>query len=210
MYDRAVPRPLSDLEIRKFRDELTEVATRRFAELGFAGVTMRALARELGCSPMTPYRYFASKEEVFQAVRTAAFRRLGERIASVAEQHPRPLERLRGMGREFVRVAIEEPYRYRIMFQLDQAQPREMELVLQQEELRRGWRLLCDAMDQAVGAGALEGEPTLLAHLFWVSLHGCVTLHLAHKLELGLGLEDLVEPVVDHFFRGAAPRGKRT
>ena len=45
------------------------VATRRFAEEGFAGVTLRGLASDLGCSPMTPYRYFENKEEIFHSVR---------------------------------------------------------------------------------------------------------------------------------------------
>jgi AcrR family transcriptional regulator len=201
-----VPRGLTERDVQKFRDELTGVATRLFAEHGFGGVTMRALARELGCSPMTPYRYFENKDEVFHAVRTAAFRRLGERIGTVAEGHACPLERVRAIGHEFLRFALEEPQRYRIMFQLDQTEPGEMEIVLQHAELRRGWQVLCDAMDDAVRQGSLEGDPTLLAHLYWVSLHGCVTLHLAQKLELGLALEELVDPVLDHFFRGSAPR----
>ena len=52
---------LSDHEVERFRDELCRVATLRFAEHGYGGVTLRALAAELGCSPMTPYRYFENK-----------------------------------------------------------------------------------------------------------------------------------------------------
>ncbi len=38
-------------------------------------MTLRALAAELGCSPMTPYRYFENKAELFAVVRADAFRR---------------------------------------------------------------------------------------------------------------------------------------
>jgi len=64
---------LSQSEVDEFRDALCETATRLFAEQGYQGVTMRALATSLGCSPMTPYRYFENKAEIFEAVRSAAF-----------------------------------------------------------------------------------------------------------------------------------------
>lgn len=63
------PRPLCPEEIESFREGLCRVATRLFAERGVEGVTLRALARELGCSPRTPYRYFRNKDEIFLAVR---------------------------------------------------------------------------------------------------------------------------------------------
>ena len=125
-----------------------------------------------------------SKDEVFQAARTAAFARLGERVAAVAELHDDPEQRIRALSREYARFALDEPHAYRIMFQLDQNQPGEMEEILQQKELQSGWQVLCDAMAAGVDAGNLDGDPTLLAHLAWVSLHGCITLHLSEKLRL--------------------------
>ncbi len=41
---------------------------------------MRQLAAELGCSPMTPYRYFKDKDEILAAVRAAAFDRFSEAL----------------------------------------------------------------------------------------------------------------------------------
>jgi hypothetical protein len=46
----------------------------------------------------------------------------------------------------------------------------------------------------------------VLAHLAWIPLHGLVTLHLAGKLDLGAGIDDLVEPMLDGFFHGHAAR----
>ncbi len=57
MYSFDMPRvALSSEAIAVFRDELIAVATRRFAEAGYAGVTLRGLASELGVSPMGPSR----------------------------------------------------------------------------------------------------------------------------------------------------------
>jgi len=51
-----------------------------FAEHGPEAVTMRQLAAELGCSPMTPYRYFRDKDEILAAVRASAFDRFSDAL----------------------------------------------------------------------------------------------------------------------------------
>jgi AcrR family transcriptional regulator len=94
---------LRDDEIEAFREGLCRAATRLFAERGHAGVTLRALAAELGCSPMTPYRYFRDKDEIFAAVRAHAYRIMFElsppqasesdSIRREAEAASRPLRR---------------------------------------------------------------------------------------------------------------------
>ena len=65
---------LSQTEVDEFREALCASATRLFAEYGYEGVTMRALAKALGYSPMTPYRYFENKEAIFETVRPSSAR----------------------------------------------------------------------------------------------------------------------------------------
>ena len=200
-----MPRNLSETEVQAFRDELCAVATRHFAESGFSGVTLRGLAADLGVSPMTPYRYFRNKDEIFQAVRTDAFRRFGASIEDAVRALPCPLARIKAIGRAYVRFAHREPHAYRIMFQLDPPAPDTEHEPLQHDQLRRGWQVLHDAMADAVARHLLRGEPTILAHLAWIPLHGLVALHLADKLRLGAGIEELVEPLLESFFLGNAP-----
>ena len=71
---------LREEEIQDFRDRVVEVASALFVARGYEGVTFRALAEGLGCSPMTPYRYFSGKDEIFAAVRAAAYRRFAEAL----------------------------------------------------------------------------------------------------------------------------------
>ena len=56
-----MPKVLSDAEIQDFRHRMLFVAERAFAEQGIEGVSMRQLAQQLGCSAMTPYRYFRGR-----------------------------------------------------------------------------------------------------------------------------------------------------
>ena len=79
-----MPKNLSAAEVGAFRTRLCKVAQHRFATQGRDGVSMRQLADALGCSPMTPYRYFRDKDAILAAVRTAAFDRFAEALEAAA------------------------------------------------------------------------------------------------------------------------------
>ena len=200
-----MPRALSREEIEEFRRQLCAVAARLFAERGFAGVTLRAIAGELGCSAMTPYRYFADKQEIFDAVRAEAFARLGKHIESHGGDDPDPVSRFRKMGHAYVGFGVKEPEAYRIMFQLDQSAPEQSQAQLEDQAFRCGWDLLGDTIAALIEQGTVDGDPETLTHLVWSSLHGLVTLHLAGKFRLGRSLDELLEPAIDFFLCGAAP-----
>lgn len=204
-----MPRPLRPEDVAAFRAQMCRVAEQRFAERGYAGVTLRALAAELGVSAMTPYRYFRNKEEIFAAVRTEAFHRFGVGIEQAAAGIPCPIERIRALGRAYLRFALSEPHAYRIMFQLDPPAADEQHDPVQEKEFRRGWQVLHDAMADGVARGFLVGDPVTLAHLAWLPLHGVVTLHLSNHLRLERDLGQLVEPILDQFFHGSAARPLR-
>ena len=87
-------RQLSEQEVNEFRRKLCRVAARRFAEFGYAGITLRALAQELGCSRTTPYRYFKDKEQILSAVRADGFLLLAETQEAAAEAEPELERRL--------------------------------------------------------------------------------------------------------------------
>ncbi len=187
--------------IEAFRLELCEVATRRFAAAGHAGVTLRGLAQELGVSPMTPYRYFRDKDEIFEVVRTAGFSRFADSQAEAFASSADPGERLRRLGHAYVAFASREPDAYRIMFEMGQPgdeQPRELDL-----EQERSWAPLLRAVDEAIAAGLVRGDAMIQAHVFWAGLHGLVSLELAGSLHHGMTLEALVEPMLENLFRGA-------
>jgi len=152
---------------------------------------------------MTPYRYFASKEHIFAVVRAEAFRR----FADAQERGIRGIDdaeqRLRVLGRVYVEFARRDPDSYRLMFELGQGPASDHpELLLEGE---RAWRVIRDAVAQAIEAGVLAGDPDTVAHIFWAGSHGIVSLELAGKLQLGRTLEDLVNPMTDTLIKGAAP-----
>jgi AcrR family transcriptional regulator len=184
---------LSESELEAFREVLLKSAVQLFAEHGYEGVTMRALAAELGCSPMTPYRYFKNKAEIFQAVQTAAFERFANALEDAyREDHPHH-ERLRALCWAYVNFALAEPHAYRIMFELDPAQ----RPALRADADLRSWKFMHKTVEDAVAAGVLVGDPDVLAHLLWSSVHGLVALHLSGMLIMGRQLHELIEAMLE-------------
>ena len=192
---------LSQEQLDDFRTSLCAVATRLFAEHGYEGVTMRALADGLGCSPMTPYRYFETKSEIFNTVRSVGAHRFADAIAKAVRSHDDHAARLRAMCLAYVDFALREPHAYRIIFELDRKRGSDE---LSDGELR-GWHVMRDAVAEAIQAGVLTGDPTMVAHLLWSGVHGIVALHLSGMLALGIEIEALVEAFADRELgRGAA------
>ncbi len=176
-----MPKNLSRAEVDAFRARLCAVAQKRFAKQGVDGVSMRQLADALGCSPMTPYRYFRNKDEILAAVRAAAFDRFASALEEAA-QRTRGDRRAGGqaMGEAYIRFALSDPEAYRLMFDLSQPHPdRYPELVRASARARH---MMSAALQALVEAGIFAGDPQLLGYVFWATMHGLVVLHLAGKL----------------------------
>jgi AcrR family transcriptional regulator len=186
---------LSVEEVGAFRGKAVAAATRLFAERGYRGVTLRSLAKELGVSPMTPYRYFENKEELFAMVRTEAFRRFADAQRDAVAGIEGPEDALRMLGRAYVSFALDEPDAYHIMFELLQA-PAGTYPELEAEQAR-AFSYLHAAVQASVEAGLLEGESLRRAHYLWAQIHGLVSLHLAGKLVMGCSFEELVSTVFE-------------
>jgi AcrR family transcriptional regulator len=189
-----------------FRAAMRGVATRRFAKLGEAGVTMRGLADDLGCSAMTPYRYFRDKDEIFAMVRVAAIEAFADAQERAYATEVDPVRRLHALGRAYVAYALAHPDQYRVMFQLERRGDRKR--AEPAEAAMRGWLPMRNTIAEAVAAGAMRGDPDEIAHVSWSALHGLVTLHFAGKLRLGRALDSLVEPTIDLLLAGARAQRK--
>jgi AcrR family transcriptional regulator len=179
-----MPRSLTKAEVTDFRERLCDAAARLFIARGREGFTLRELAGELGVSAMTPYRYFKDKDEILAAVRARAFgnfaRALEQAFASAGDASARA----RAVRDAYIRFALDNPAAYKLMFDLSQRDEDHPELA---EADRRARLTLTRHIHPLVAAGLLDGDPELLGHIFWATLHGAVMLQLAGKLECDVG-----------------------
>ena len=176
-----MPRTLSAEQVEEFRARLCAVAQHRFATEGRDAVSMRQLADALGCSPMTPYRYFRNKDEILAAVRAAAFDRFAAALEHAAEQAGEDLRAAgQAVGRGLRRLRDGRPRRVPAHVRRGAARPgslsgagaRQHAGAAHHERLARAAR----------EGGAFPRRPRAAGLAFWASMHGLVMLHLAGKL----------------------------
>ncbi len=195
---------LTEEQIAGFKQELAQAATRLFVRDGYAGVTMRAIASELGCSPMKAYRYVGDKNEIFAMARTLAYRAFGDSQKEAYLSGENARERLRELGRAYFRYARENPLPYRLMFELLEPNP-PGHPELEQAGIE-AMKPLRTAVAELIDQGVLSGDADLLTNLFWSGVHGVVSLNLAGKLFPGSDTEALEEAMPFALMTGLVSR----
>lgn len=104
------------------RAEMTEgilaVGRRQLADQGAAGLSLRAVARELGVVSSAVYRYVATRDDLLTLLITAAYNDLGDAVeASQAAAGPvDPAERFAAACRAIRTWALDHPHEYALIF----------------------------------------------------------------------------------------------
>src|SRR4051812_15719252 len=108
------PRPAPDLDRR--RDQLIEAARNLAESDGWAAVTMRRLAGELGATQPVLYSAFAGRQALIDAVAVDGFRELAGALRAV---DPSPMPRMRA----YLNFAAAHPRVYEAMFSMPSGLP---------------------------------------------------------------------------------------
>jgi AcrR family transcriptional regulator len=139
--------------------EIVEAARRHLATDGAAGLSLRAVARELGMASSAVYRYFASRDELLTALIVDAYDALG----AAAEQAEAAVARddLRGRWRAACGAAREwalaHPHEYALLYGSPVPGYAAPEATI--GPASRMGVLLCRVVADGVAAGAVDTEP---------------------------------------------------
>ena len=98
-------------------EEIKAVARAQMAAEGTAGVTLRAIAREMGMTAPALYRYFGSRDELVTALVTDAYDALADAMeAAVAAAGPGHADRVRAAFGAFRAWGLEHPTEFALIF----------------------------------------------------------------------------------------------
>lgn len=99
-----------------FERRLIEVATRRLAESGVAGLAMRSLARDLEVTPGALYRYVKSRDELLTLLVIDAYRSLGAAVEAADNAADAPEQRWRAVWLAVRSWALKHRHAYALIY----------------------------------------------------------------------------------------------
>ncbi|HZZ47152.1 MAG TPA: TetR/AcrR family transcriptional regulator [Pseudonocardia sp.] len=111
------PRTARDRARAELTREIIDAARRQLAVSGADGLSLRAVARELGMVSSALYRYFPSRDELLTALILGAYRSLGD-AAEAADPGPgsRPIERWLAVCTAVRGWARSSPHEYALVY----------------------------------------------------------------------------------------------
>jgi AcrR family transcriptional regulator len=164
----------------RLREEILAAAVQLVGRLGsIDALSLRAVAREAGITPMSIYAHFESKEELVWELLDVEFAALAERLAAAENQAQDPVARLRARCLQYVRFGLERPGRFVVLFGTA-GRPTPPEVTPQELP---GWPAFAGfiaAIETCVAAGsAPQLDPRAAALRLWVALHGMTVLRVS-------------------------------
>lgn len=177
---------------------------------GYNNLSMRKIARAVGCSATSIYLHFENKDALFHALIDEGFARLNEALQETAAAHPDPLDRLDALSRRYVHFGLDNPEYYEVMFLLH---PERMARYPAEKyrRARRNLALFAEALRDGSDAGRFDvDDPAVAANVLWAALHGTAALLLARRMDARIERDAFVDAVVRHAMAGFRFAGTST
>lgn len=142
-------------------------------ERGAAALGLREIARLVGVSAAAPYRHFADRKALLEAVAAEGFRQFTAAMQQAAEGKPEA-EQLAVMAFAYVRFALDQPALFRLMFSSELHPYRDPDL-----------RAQADAAYATIAVAAAREDksaPGEVAVMCWSFVHGLAMLVLEEQI----------------------------
>ncbi len=157
------------------QERLLDTAAQLFAKQGYAGVSMRDIARTVGITQAAIYHHFSNKDALYIAATAYLFEKhtlgISEQLATIAD----PAERLELLVSTMLRMMDEDP-RFLRIYTRELLEGDEQKLAAMAEDV---FHAFYEPLQALIGELAPDADPQL--HIF--SLAGMIFHHLeARKL----------------------------
>jgi AcrR family transcriptional regulator len=193
-------------ERAEFREEVLLAARRIVLEEGFEALTMRKIAEAIEYAPGTIYLYFESRDAIAFELCRAGFEAFLAALAPAAAIAD-PVDRLRELGRRYVRFGIENQETYRLIFMQEPKYASEAfqeDADAEDSPGKQALGILVAIFEELRGAGRLktDADPTALAEMIWTAVHGIVSLKITYDRHPETSTDELLRIQTDALVNG--------
>ncbi|MCC5938678.1 MAG: TetR/AcrR family transcriptional regulator [Lunatimonas sp.] len=177
-------------EKEELKARILGAAKKLFAEKGIEQTTIRSIAKEIEYSVGTVYVYYKDKTEILHDLHQQGFAQLGGEFRALFHVSD-PMERLKALGRIYMKFALENTQMYDLMFNMKAP----MEFIKANED--HHWKegnatfdALRKTVQECLDHGYFKGhqlEP--LSFAIWGSVHGMCSLYIRDRVKAATGQE---------------------
>lgn len=176
------------------RPALLSAAFTLIDQSGVDGVTIRAVAREIGVAHSAPANHFKDRKALLTAMATEVFGDLGKVITAQLVDNsntPKPKDRRARVGvfaETLINFGLSHPHRYRLLWRRDCLDDTDA-------DLQNGMDQVYDALLGELGASETGRSDETDAIALWSMLHGYISMRLDGNL---IAKSDSVSGIARH------------
>jgi AcrR family transcriptional regulator len=100
-------------------ERIANTAKHLFQTEGYGQVSMRRIAKEIGCAPMTLYKYYEAKIDILRTLWGNVFEDVFDRLDAIQVGNNSSPERLTAISLAYVQYWIDNQEKYRLVFMAD-------------------------------------------------------------------------------------------
>jgi AcrR family transcriptional regulator len=210
----STPPPRAPREPRRegdLRTAVLDAARQLLVREGYRDLSMRDVARAVGCSVSSIYLYFAGKDALVHALMDEGFERWHRRMREVADAETTPGARLEAVCRAYVAFGLANPEFYEIMYMFHSDRmaryPRELFRRARRNLEELGALAAAYAADRAGAVVDSADDVQVRATALWATLHGIVSTIIADRLDRRLDRARYVEGAIRYALAGVRGAG---
>lgn len=172
-------RPAISAERRAdMRLQISDAAGRLFHAEGYGKVSMRRIAAEVGCSPMTLYKYYDAKIDILRSLWAEVFADLFEGLDAIESSDHEPPDHLLDLSVAYVEYWLKHPDRYRLVFMADGVEQPDVTLFLDAPNIVARYGIFAKSIKSASPEPMDSNTLKLALDTLVCSLHGIAHNHV--------------------------------
>lgn len=177
-----MPKPLASKTPKRGRPEksfaqrqemklsISEAAKMLFQQEGYSEVSMRRIANEIGCTPMTLYGYYDGKIDILRTLWGDVFKDLFNRLGTINDKTDSHVY-LQKLCAAYVNYWINNPDYYRLVFMAEGVTQPDVSVFLDDSDIVTQYDLFLIAL-QNLEKGESKGSPKAKLDFVISAMHG--------------------------------------
>lgn len=142
--------PRSETDVQEYRSKIGKHALKIYRAEGFNAVSMRRLAKEVGCAPMTIYAHFEGKTDILRYLWADVLADISDEILRKLQSVVAPVERLQTAAQTFVSYWINHPDHFRLVFMSNDVTREDVSTFVMEDKTLAHFMMFSDLVQDAL------------------------------------------------------------